>query len=119
MWPIRNMREPELAVRARDRYPEAVAEREDELARVDPVGSQDRGDDGRALLVGREELEAHRLRPLAARATESGVACERGLETLVEEHARGRRRVRRRAMTAGVNGVEPVSSAARRRAQSK
>ena len=53
------------------------------------------------VLVGREELEAHRLHAGAAGAAEPSVAVERRLEALVEEDPeRGverQRRARRRA----------------------
>ncbi len=53
---------------------------------VDSVRGQDRRDDGGAVLVGREQLEAHRLRTLPARAAERCVPGKRGLQALVEEH---------------------------------
>ena len=108
----------ELAVRARDRDPEAVAELEHELPRVHAVGGEDRRHDGRALLVRREELEAHRLGALAAGAAERGVTGERALETLLEEQPSATSSAAT-SVTAGVNGVDRVSSAARMRSQSK
>ena len=73
----------------RDRDPETVAEASDELGRVDPVRRPDRGDDRRAVVVGREELEPHRLCALAARAPETDVSVEHGLEAGIEQHAKG------------------------------
>src|SRR6266513_4879659 len=66
-----------LAVRDRD--PEPVAQAADELRRVDPVGRANCRHDRRAIIVGREELEPHRLRALAAGAPESAVPVEAGL----------------------------------------
>ena len=60
---------------------------DDELARVDLLRDADGGDDGRAVLVGREELEPHRLDPFAARAAEAEVPLERRLEALLEDEA--------------------------------
>ena len=77
----------ELAVRPRDRDPEPVAELEHELSGIHSVGGEDRRDDGRSLLVRREELQAHRLDALAAGAAERGVTSERALHALLEEHA--------------------------------
>ena len=116
---MRNMRGAELPVRAGDGDAEAVAKLEHELLRVDAVGREDRGDDRRALLVRREQLEPHRLRALAAGAAERSMARERCLEPLLEQEAERDVEATRRAVTAGVNGVEPVSSAARMRSQSK
>ena len=77
----------QVAVPAGDGDPEAVAEGEPELLRVDALGREDPGDDGRAVLVGREELEAHRLRALAAGAAEADVPVEGRLQALLEEEA--------------------------------
>ena len=88
-----------LARRERDAV--AVAQQEQELAGVDAFGRADGGHDRGAVVVGREELEAHRLDPLAAGAAEANVALERRLETLLEQQAErdveAVRRARRRA----------------------
>ena len=44
-------------------------------------------DDGRAVLVRREELEPHRLDPGAAGAAEADMALERVLEPVLEQEA--------------------------------
>ena len=72
------------ALAVRDRDPEAVAEAVDELGRVDSVRRADGGDDGAAVLVRGEELEAERLRARARGAAEPDVALEDGVETLLE-----------------------------------
>ena len=76
---------PELSVASGDRDPEALPEGEDELAGVDAVRGEDRRDDRRPLLVGREQRQAHRLRPFPAGTSERCVTCERCLESLVEQ----------------------------------
>ena len=75
----------QVAVPAGDGDPEAVAEGEPELLRVDALGREDPGDDGRAVLVGREELEAHRLRALTTGAAEPDVPVERRFQALLEQ----------------------------------
>ena len=89
------------------------------ILRVDPVRRANCRDDCRALLVRREELEAHRLRALAAGAAEPDMAVVARLEALLEQQAerdvepgdeRHRRRERR---------VELATCALRVRAQSK
>src|SRR6185437_1685523 len=72
-----------LAVR--DRNPEPVAQAADELRRIDPVGRADCRYYRRTVVVGREELEAHRLGALAAGAAEADVALEDGVESLIEQ----------------------------------
>ena len=72
-----------LARRERDAV--AVAKVEQQLVAVDPVRRSDRGHDGRAVLVGREELEAHRLDARARGPAESHVPLERRLEAVVED----------------------------------
>jgi len=67
MWPIRKIF-PLRVDCVRDRDPEPVAQAADELRRVDPSGARIAVDDRRAIIVGREELEPHRLRALAAGA---------------------------------------------------
>src|SRR5438093_5650946 len=52
----------ELALPVRDRHAEAVAQPPDDLAGLDSLRRTYRGHDRAAILVGREELEAHRLR---------------------------------------------------------
>src|SRR5439155_19999185 len=98
---------PQLALPRRKRDAVAVAEEQDELARVDAVRRARRGHDRRAVVVRRKELEAERLDPLAAGAAEAHVPLERGLETLLEQdperdvqagderYGRGDRRVQR------------------------
>ena len=75
----------QVALPARDRDAEAVAQALDDVVGVDALGRADGGDDGAAVLVGREELEAHRLRAGAARAAEPDVPLERGVEALLEQ----------------------------------
>src|ERR1051326_2623318 len=77
---------PERPLAAGERDAVPVAEGPDELDRVDAVRRPDGGHDRGSILVRREELETHRLRTLAAGATEPDVALERGLETRVEDH---------------------------------
>ncbi len=97
----------ELSVRACDGDAEAVAQLQHELLRVDAVGRENRGDDCGSLLVGREELEPHRLHALAARAPERRMARVRRVESLLQEESERGVGAMRRAVTAGVNGVEP------------
>ena len=75
----------ERALPVRDRDPEPVAEGEHELGRVDALRRANRGHDRRAILVGREELEAHRLGTLAAGTAEPDVPVEDGLEARLEQ----------------------------------
>ena len=103
MWPIRKSPRRHVSVAAGNGDSVAVTEREHELLRVRVLRRQDRGDDRRALVVGREQLEAHRLRALAAGAPERGVARERVLEPFVEDAPRATLRTATVA-TAGVKG---------------
>ena len=84
-----------------------------------PSGVRIAGHDRRAVVVGRVELEPHRLHARAARPPERAVSCEGGLEAVVEERGRAPRRARRRATTPGVNGVEPFACARRCAAPSR
>ena len=63
----------------------AVAQVKQQLVGVDALGCADRGDDGCAVVVGREQLEPHRLHAGARCAAEAHVALERRLETVVED----------------------------------
>ena len=56
----------DVAVAARDRDPVPVAQRQPELDGVDPRRRQDPGQHRGAVVVGRVELEPHRLRARAA-----------------------------------------------------
>ena len=125
MWPIRKILPFSCALAVGDRDAEAVAERRDDSPRVDALGRADRGDDGRAVVVRREELEAHRLRARRGRRGRGG----RGARTPPRGPRRAAGRARRRAPatseTAGVNGASsfawrlaralPVEVEARRR----
>ncbi len=87
MWPIRKIFPFSCALAGRERHAVPVAEMAQELVAVDPVRAAHRGDDGGAVVVGREELEAHRLDPRAGGAAEADVACERGFEPVGEDQA--------------------------------
>ena len=87
MWPMRKTLPLSGPWPGRERDPEPVAQVEQELPAVDAVGHADSGHDRRAVVVGREELEAHRLDPLTAGAAEADVALEGGLEAPLEDHA--------------------------------
>ena len=108
----------QVAVAAGDGDAVPVAEGEPQLGRVDALRREDPGDDRRAVLVGREQLEAHRLRALAAGAAEPDVAVERRLEPLLEQQPE--RDVQRlaRARRPGVNALSSFSWPARVRSQS-
>ena len=56
------------------------------VAPVDALGRAGGGDHRGGVVVGREELEAHRLDPGARRAAEPDVPLERRLEAVVEDH---------------------------------
>src|SRR6266576_2824254 len=75
----------ELALPVRDRHAEAVAQPLDDLAGLDSLRRTYRGHDRAAILVGREELEAHCLRAGTRRTPESHVAVEHRLETVLEQ----------------------------------
>ena len=90
-----------------------------------PSGVAHGGDDGAAVLVGREELEAHRLRARAAGAAETDVPVERSLEAFLEQQPerdvepgdeRHRRRERRVELCLRLARPLPVEVEARRRA---
>ena len=108
----------EIPVATGDGDPETHTKREDELASVDAGRGEDRGDDRRPLLVRGEELEAHRLYSLATGPAQRGVASECDLEPLLEKQPERDVEAATR-VTAGVNGVDPVSSETRIRSQSK
>ena len=76
----------QLALARRERDAVAVAQQEQELAGVDSFRRAHGRHDRRGVVVGREQLEPHRLDPLAARAPEADVALERGLEPALEDH---------------------------------
>ena len=67
----------DVAVAAGDRDPVPVAQREPELDGVDPGRRQDPGQHRGAVVVGRVELEAHRLRARAAGAADARRAARR------------------------------------------
>src|SRR5262249_58185607 len=75
----------ERALPVRDRDPEPVTQSQDELGGVDALGRANRGHDRRAVLVGGEKLEAHRLCALAAGAAEPYMAVEDRVEPCVED----------------------------------
>ena len=91
-----------------------------------PSGREDRGDDSGAVLVGREELETHRLGTLAAGTAEPDVAVERGLEPLVQQEPKrnvepadeGDRR-REGAVQLGLAGTRLAPSRSRSAAKSR
>ncbi len=87
MWPSRKIFPEQVALPVRDRHPEAVAQPLDDVARVDALGRAHRGDDRAAILVGREELEAHRLGAGARGASEPHVPLEHRVEPFVEQQA--------------------------------
>ena len=66
-----------------------VAQVREQLVAVDPVRRPHRSDDGRAVVVGREELEPHRLDACARRATEPHVTLERSVEPVAEDEPEG------------------------------
>ena len=68
---------------------------EKDLLAVDALGHADRGHDRRAVLVGREQLEPHRLDARAAGAAQADVAVERLLEARPRAAPLGRRELRR------------------------
>ena len=72
-----------LARCERDAVP--VAEMQQQLVAVDAVRRADGGHDGGRVVVGREELEPHRLHARARRAAEPDVPLERRLEPVVED----------------------------------
>src|SRR5213595_3359498 len=72
-----------------DRHPEPLAQGRDDGAGLDAVRRADRGDDRAAVVVGREQLEPHRLRARAASAAKTDVPLEDGLEALVEQKPEG------------------------------
>ena len=90
----------ELALPAGDRHAEAVAQRLDDVAGVDALGRANRRDDGAPVLVGREELEPHRLDARAGSAAEPHVPLERRLEPFLEQQAERDVERRRRATPA-------------------
>ena len=117
------------ALAARERDAEPVAQRLEKLGAVDSGRHLDRGHDGRAVVVGREELEPHRLRSLAAGAAEANVAFEGSFEAVLEQQperdverdderdGRGERRVQLRlrlAIPLPVEVVEPARRGRRR-----
>src|SRR2546430_4562373 len=57
----------------------------DDLRRVDAVGCTNRRHDGRSLFIRGEQLEAHRLRTLAACSPEPCVTIERRPQPFVQE----------------------------------
>src|ERR671910_3681666 len=79
----------QLPLSAGDRDAVALAERQRQFARVEPVGHAGGGDDGRTVLVGREELEPHLLDPRAAGSAEADMAVEGVLEAGLEQEAEG------------------------------
>ena len=87
MWPMRKIFPFSGALAGRERDAVAVAQQEQQLAGVDAFRRAHGGDDRGAVVVGREELEPHRLDPLAAGAAESDVTLERRVETLLEQEA--------------------------------
>src|SRR5439155_25912823 len=70
-----------------ERDPEPVAEIEEELRAVDGLGAPNGRDNGGTVVVGREELEAHRPHPCAARTAEPDVVLEDGIQTSLEQEA--------------------------------
>jgi hypothetical protein len=78
----------QLALAAGNRDAVAVAERHREVRRVQPIRHPHSRHDRRTILVGREELEAHRLDPGAAGAPEPDMALERIVQAAVEEESK-------------------------------
>src|SRR4029453_17350096 len=74
----------ERALAGGERDSEPVAEIEQELGAVDRLRDADSRHYGRRIVVGREELEAHRLHALATGTTEPDVLVEGGLEAALE-----------------------------------
>ena len=72
-----------LAGRERDAVP--VAQMEQQLVAVDSVRRANGGHDSGRVVVGREELEPHRLHPGARGAAEANVPFEARLERVVED----------------------------------
>src|SRR4029079_17249022 len=70
----------EWALAGRERDPEAVAQVEQKLRTVYRFGDADGRHDRRAVVVGREELQPHRLNTFAAGAAEPDVLAEGGFE---------------------------------------
>ena len=100
----------EARLAGRERDAEAVAQAEHELAGVDAFGRVDRGHDGGGVLVGREQLQAHRLGAGAVarprRTWRSNAVSRPSLEQDPHRHVEA-------AMsgTAGVNGESILSCA--------
>ena len=86
MWPIRKIFALEGALARRERDAVPLAQVAQQRGAVDALGRADRGDDRGGVVVGREQLEPHRLDAGARRAAEPDVALERGLEAVVEDH---------------------------------
>ena len=95
---------------------------------VDAVGRAHRGDDGAPVLVGREELEPHRLRARARRAAEADVPLEHRVEAFLEQQAerdverrdeRDRRRERGVVLRLRLARALPVEVEARRASRSR
>ena len=74
-----------LPRRERDAVP--VAQMREQLVAVDALRRADRRHDGGGVVVGREELEPHRLDARARGAAEPDVALERCVEPVVEQQA--------------------------------
>src|SRR5579884_498885 len=79
----------QAALPGRQRDAVAVAQVAEELGAVDAVGDAHRGDDRRGVVVGREELEPHRLHPGPGGPPEPHVLFEARLEPGVEQHPEG------------------------------
>ena len=119
----------ELAVTARDRDPVPVTQRKAKRDGVDPVRRERAGQHRGAVVVGRVQLEAHRLDPCAAGAAERAMAGERRLEPVGEHEPerlrerddgrrRGRERGRELLLTLPLPLPVPVEPRQRRRAGS-
>src|SRR6478736_717825 len=71
----------------RERHAVTVAQVQQELVCVDAIRRAHGGDDGCRVVVGREELEPHRLDPGPGGAAEPYVPLERCLEAVLEQQA--------------------------------
>ena len=118
MWPSRKILPEQLALAVRDRDAEPVAERADDVGRVDARRRAHRRDDGAPVLVGREQLETHRLHARAAarpRRTCRSKAASRPSSSSRPSATSSAAT----SETAGVNGASCFACALRVRSQSK
>jgi len=69
----------------RERDAVTITQVTEELGAVNPIGHAGHGNDGRRILVGREELDSHRLETGPGRTTEAHVTLEGRIEAALDQ----------------------------------